>query len=227
MNTEGRRYGAPAEEAMAQAYAAGVADTDHEVGRLLLELRGSGREQGATIVLVSDHGEEIGDHGRYLHEQIYPELTHTLLAVAGPGIDRGRLSTGLASLVDVAPTILAAVGLVVPPALQGKDLAKERPRSTYTVGEGGEVVVRDAARTVLRHGDGSFSAFQRATDPSERAALPEDGSSPLARELVERAEAHRTLASLQAGGASVAISPEERDRLASLGYVVGAPGGTR
>lgn len=221
MNEAGTRYDGGAEEAMRQAYAAGVADADHELGRLLWELRGVRDPEKTIVALVSDHGEEIGDHGRYLHEQLYPELTRALLAVRGPGVAPGRLAPGLASLVDVAPTLLATAGIQAPRGFQGADLATARPRTSYSVGESGAVVVRDASRAVLCRPDGTLVAFERATDPSEEQPLPEEATSPLGREVLARQEAHRILASHVADGAPVAMSAEEIRRLESLGYTAG------
>ena len=70
------------------------------------------------MALTSDHGEELFDHGSFEHgHALWQELLHVPLAFWGPGVRPGREATPV-SLVDLAPTLLEAVGL---PPLPGTD----------------------------------------------------------------------------------------------------------
>ncbi len=99
-------------------YQANVAYADAVVGdlRTMLESRGRG---DALWVVTSDHGEAFGEHGRVLHGgDPYDEEIRIPMVMRGVG--RG-VHEGLVSILDVAPTILAAVGLDRG-GLDGRDL---------------------------------------------------------------------------------------------------------
>jgi len=67
--------------------------------------------EDATVLVLSDHGEEFWDHGEFEHgHTLYDELLRVPLIARGPGLTPGtyRMPT---SLMDVAPTILEAAGL--------------------------------------------------------------------------------------------------------------------
>lgn len=62
------------------------------------------------IITLSDHGEMLGEDGRYNHTYgIYPQLTHVPLVVTGGGLD--GCETKPVSLVDVYTTVLSLAGL--------------------------------------------------------------------------------------------------------------------
>ena len=96
------------------------------------EFRARGRYEGMLIVYASDHGEEFLDHGRAGHQQtLYEEVVRVPLLVKFPGNDfGGQRVSDPTSLLDVVPTILAAVGTEPPAELQGVDLRKVVTRAT-------------------------------------------------------------------------------------------------
>jgi arylsulfatase A-like enzyme/Tfp pilus assembly protein PilF len=91
------------------AYDGEVAYTDSQVGRLLTWLRQSGRYSNTLVVLLSDHGESLGEHGENEHGFfIYNSTLHVPLLVkppAGAGVKPGRVASAVET-VSVAPTIL-------------------------------------------------------------------------------------------------------------------------
>jgi arylsulfatase len=95
----------------------------------------------AIVLYTADHGEEFGEHGGWEHgHSLYEELLRVPMALAGPGILPGRWTTP-ASLIDVAPTLLALAGVAHPrlpydalihhrqeePEFSGIDLRNEPP----------------------------------------------------------------------------------------------------
>lgn len=112
-----------------------IAFGDAEFGRLLDRLRELGRYDDTLIVYVSDHGEELGDHGGYYHGvTLFEEVVRIPLLIRLPGNARaGERVARLATLMDILPTLLAAAGRDVPDGLDGIDLladgdpAEERP----------------------------------------------------------------------------------------------------
>jgi arylsulfatase A-like enzyme len=93
-------------------YDAAVRHADDNVGRVVARLKANGAWDEAVFVLLADHGEELGEHGGWFHDQaVYEELVHVPLLVHLPGGEfGGRRVAGAVSLVDVVPTILDAIG---------------------------------------------------------------------------------------------------------------------
>jgi choline-sulfatase len=75
------------------------------------------------VVVTSDHGEEIFEHGYVLHGQPYVETGQVPLVMRGPGVPADLRVPHLAGLVDLAPTLLSLLGLSELPHAQGRDLS--------------------------------------------------------------------------------------------------------
>ena len=105
------------------AYWAKVDHIDFQVGLLLGALRETGQDDRTLVLFHSDHGEMLGDHGFYFQgAYFYPEMVRVPLIVSGPGVRPGLHLTGLVELVDLAPTVLDAVGLERYAGTQGRSL---------------------------------------------------------------------------------------------------------
>jgi arylsulfatase A-like enzyme len=82
------------------------------------------------IVVASDHGEQFGERNLVLHgNSIYQSLLHVPLVIKFPGSKRTGIVNDPVSLIDVAPTILAALGYPIPDNVQGRDLLAPGPMS--------------------------------------------------------------------------------------------------
>jgi arylsulfatase A-like enzyme len=79
------------------AYAWGVHLADRDLGRVVGVLsRGGWLDESSVLVVLSDHGELLGEHGRLDHgRSIEPEVTDTFGVVVGPGIAAGERSDTL------------------------------------------------------------------------------------------------------------------------------------
>lgn len=101
-----------------------IAQADAIVGELLDALRANGLYDRAIVVLLSDHGEGLGDHGEADHGiLLYREVLHVPLMIKLPGsARRGARETAVVGLVDVLPTLCALVGAPPPPKLDGRAL---------------------------------------------------------------------------------------------------------
>src|SRR5678816_2740145 len=92
-----------------------IAYADACVGKLLDGLRQHGLYDETVIAVMADHGESLGAHGENTHGVfLYDETIHVPLVLKLPGNrSAGKRIETRVSLVDVAPTVLKAVGMNV------------------------------------------------------------------------------------------------------------------
>jgi choline-sulfatase len=95
---------------------------DEQVGRVLKALQETGLDRDTLVIYSSDHGDNQGVRGLWNKSMLYREATHIPMLVAGPGVHAGRLCTTNVNLVDLAPTVLDAVGLTAPAEWPGRSL---------------------------------------------------------------------------------------------------------
>ncbi len=103
-----------------------IRSMDHALGGLMAYLKEQGLYENTLIVFTSDHGEEFGEHGRigWHSHSLYDELLHVPLVVKFPGdVHSGVRSPVQVRGIDIAPTILASLGIGVPDEFAGTDLA--------------------------------------------------------------------------------------------------------
>ena len=93
-------------EATRQLYDASIRYVDTHIGVLFDALERSGRRDDTIVVVVSDHGESLGEHGLYFAHDfaLYEELTRVPLMISIPGQPPARV-TGEVSLVDLVPSL--------------------------------------------------------------------------------------------------------------------------
>ena len=104
-------------------YYGAVTCTDDLVGDLMNALDENGVADNTVVVLSSDHGELLGNHGTYNKDRLYEEAIRVPMVYRYPnGFQAGETSAQVASNVDIAPTVLDACGLTVPAHMQGQSL---------------------------------------------------------------------------------------------------------
>jgi arylsulfatase A-like enzyme len=104
-------YTAAESQSLKALYAKEVEAVDGLVGELLAGLEASGLAENTVVVLVSDHGEQLGEHGiDFHHHGLYEESLRVPLILSAPYLNlRGEVPQSV-RLMDITPTILAAVG---------------------------------------------------------------------------------------------------------------------
>ncbi len=109
-----------------QFYAYLTQIADFQLGSILEALDDSGQRDDTLIVFLSDHGEMGGSHGMTQKwYQAYEETVHVPMIFSNPYIEPGTTHS-LASLIDIAPTLLSLAGIAAPTgsdALRGVDLS--------------------------------------------------------------------------------------------------------
>ncbi len=128
-----------------QGYYASISYMDAQVGRLLGALDAASLRQSTVVVLVSDHGYQLGAHGLWQKGDLFEGSARVPLIVsvpkqAGTHYPRGESTSSLAELVDLYPTVVELAGLDIPEAVAGYSLVPvlEDPRhsvreSAYTM----------------------------------------------------------------------------------------------
>ena len=244
-----RWYQAPTVEPGADAEVASlVAAYDSEISYLDSVLESLDKDlawhQNTLLIVVSDHGEEFGEHGRVGHQfSLHHELMHTLMLFRAPdlGIGPGRRDINV-SLIDVLPTVLELLRL---PPQEGRDgrslapwLSAEEPsaslqreiqrrtlfghRQRFRVRQGKELQQLWAAIRgpwKLIEGEGVPRLYHLEKDVLEtrnRARFQED----LVLDLQGQLETFRRLEADFAGQVTeVELDRETLESLRSLGYI--------
>ena len=96
---------------------------DQQVGRFLDAVRKKSPAQKTLIVLLSDHGESLGDHGEYQHGIfLYDSTVRIAWIMTGPGIPANVRVLQQARTIDLLPTVLDLLGGRASAAVQGTGL---------------------------------------------------------------------------------------------------------
>jgi arylsulfatase A-like enzyme/Tfp pilus assembly protein PilF len=227
------------------SYQGEVEKVDAALAPLLDDVRALAKP--TLVVLTSDHGESLGEHGEQAHGLFAYEATLRVPLIIAPlggasnparrepasGVRRpGEISVVHARHIDLLPTILAAIGQPVPGDLPGRSLleASERapnsgaaPRPTYFEAMSGMLNRGSAPLTGVLVDYEKFidlpipERYNLATDGGERVNLA--GRAP---------EQDRTLEAVLRGyraplpGTRLIESPEAAERLRTLGYASGS-----
>ena len=95
-------------------------------GLLLDELGRRGVLDDTLVIVTSDHGEHLGDHGLFFHGcSLYRQLVEVPLVIVDPkGVPAGRAVAEPVSLRDVPATVLDLLGLGRGAAFPGRSLAR-------------------------------------------------------------------------------------------------------
>jgi len=97
---------------------------DDTIGKFLKNLEVAGLEEDTIVIFTSDHGDNLGSHGRWQKGLFYQESSRIPLVWRVPGITDGNVATHqVASHVDIMSTILELIGIDVPEHVQGQSLA--------------------------------------------------------------------------------------------------------
>ncbi|MGH9465470.1 MAG: tetratricopeptide repeat protein, partial [Thermoanaerobaculia bacterium] len=216
-----------------------IAFMDAQVGRLLDRLRARKRWGESLVVVASDHGEALGQHGEPTHAVLaYDSTLRVALLIKPPraaGIAPG-VEAGMASHRDILPTVARLLGLPVPREVQGAALlagddagpAPRRERPIYfecllpRFGYGwaplfglraeGWKYIQGPEPELYRVAGDADELFDLSGQEEEIRARYEE----LLFSLIRRDGAPAEL--LASGGN---LDPEARAKLAALGYVSG------
>jgi len=147
---------------MRALYAGEVTMVDRWLGRFLDRMDELDLFENTLLILLSDHGHALGEHG-YTgkpHYALWPELTDIVFMIRHPeGKGAGETSDHYASTHDVAPTILGFLGIEPEQPMEGQDLSvlfdggQPGERSHFTAGYHNFVWARDGGYAMVSRQD--------------------------------------------------------------------------
>jgi tetratricopeptide (TPR) repeat protein len=203
------------------------------LGQLLDGLRERGEFERTLVVVTADHGESMGEHDELTHSySIYDATQHVPLVMSGPRVPAGRVVDGVVRTADIAPTLLARLGLTPMAGVDGADLSP-----LWAEGEASDRIAY--VESMATHIDNGWSPLHGLRTPQHlyiRAPRPElyrvidDAEqkrnllSSATRASTERAAALEQV--LQArlvkerDAPEVELAAERRAQLHALGYAI-------
>jgi len=241
-------YEAPSLEAIAQTYDAAVRDADAALGALVDTLRARGLLDDTLIVVTSDHGEHLGEHGLLGHKfSVYSPLVHVPLVLRHPATVPVGVRDEVVSTLGIMATILARAGVDLPEGTASHDLLQPDP---YLGQAGSELVaatpralsrlakvhpdfdptpwlrtwsrLQDEGHTCLERSDGHLALYDWRRDPLEASPQADAAQSPTCRALHTWVHELRAYDPSLAGPEDPAVPhlPDDmKSRLEALGYV--------
>ena len=216
-----------------------IAAVDAEVGQLLDALDASAVRDRTLVVVTSDHGESLGEHGYYFDhgEDLFDPSMRIPLIVAGPGIGADRRTGVLATTLDLVPTVLDAVKVSYPPDLAGESLlpatrGEQRPDRRRLQGQNDRNLLGawDRRFKVVATPAGEsarYALYDREADPGETrdasGAWPERAREErreieIFRERID-AQLAKTRRLVEGRSGEERLSVEACEKLKAMGYV--------
>lgn len=207
-----------------------LAYTDRILGAFKQALIQSGWWQRSLVVLLSDHGESLGEHGEDSHGYfIYESTLRVPLIVHWPdgAPSRRARDDRPGGLIDVAPTVLDFLHIAAPPSFEGRSLLDAGGQrgvyseTLYAFDGFGWSPLRSLREGAYKYIDAPTpELYNLATDPHEQTNLY---SKDPARARALKSELRSLVASHapKQPASPATISPRTRALLASLGYLSG------
>ncbi|MGE9290425.1 MAG: sulfatase family protein [Puniceicoccales bacterium] len=168
-------------------YYALISHVDDQVGRILHELEKTGLDENTLVIFTSDHGENLGDHGRIGKGNPQDSSSHVPLIFSFPKRFKcpRKKSQSIVEAVDIVPTILDTCGVEIPTYFQGTSLFPFLSGSVGQTGRDSALIefkepftrsykaVRTKDYLYVANGNGSEELYDLAVDPHQLKNIAE------------------------------------------------------
>ncbi len=162
-------------------YDGGILFVDHLLGIFFDQIKERGLWNNTIIIVISDHGEELFDHGDFGHKNFYDHTIHVPLIIHVPGMD-GRVDVqNLIQSADLLPTVLSIVEIDSPQNIDGQDQIAvlrgdaDPTQATYGISFG-KMYIRTKEWKYILNANGSEELYDLLLDPFERENLAKNQS---------------------------------------------------
>jgi arylsulfatase A-like enzyme len=203
-----------------------IAGVDRAVSDVMNMLFLTGWKNNVDIIITSDHGESIGEHGAFGHgfNLYFPSMLIPWISIGIPG-DTG-IQNGLFSIMDIAPTILANRNIPYPAALDGvPDTAShdrvygECPPFRRDEPHHRIFSVRNEDFALIYHQhENNTELYNLNTDPGETGNVA-DRHPQQTGMLTQSVETYITTDTADFVNPDDVLRPEVKDALEALGYI--------
>jgi arylsulfatase A-like enzyme len=206
-----------------------VAYTDHQLAEFFIFLKQHHLDSNNLVVITADHGEAFGEHGEISHSLfVYNTTLRIPLMISAPGIQSRRIKD-LVRIIDISPTIAEIMkwkfpslidGVSLMPVLRGEKLKSldsysESFASAIDFGWSPLACIQDQQFKYIQAPKPEF--YDLKADPNElQNAAPSPQTAKYKSDV-------QIILNRAAVAAEHKPSPEESERLRSLGYVAGSP----
>lgn len=201
---EVRRYGDIPEQGqvsetkareMIHAYYASVSFVDVQIGKVLDELRRLGLDKNTIVLLWSDNGWNLGDHGRWSKPTNFETCARITMVISAPGMPRGQKTDALVELIDIYPSLCDLCRLPAPGYLEGISFAPllrspARPWKTAAFTcliDYATLSIRTDRYRLIQHAKGQLELYDHEIDPAEGNNLAGDPASLAVLQQLRRA----------------------------------------
>jgi arylsulfatase len=119
--------------AIRRAFYALCTHIDHQLRVLIGTLREEGVLDDTVILLCSDHGDTLGDHGLWAKRTFYEGSAQVPMILVGPRngpVEEGHVDHRLVGLQDVMPTLLSLAGIPIPDSVEGVSMVGGEQRES-------------------------------------------------------------------------------------------------
>lgn len=220
-------------------YDAELRYVDQIIGSFKDALTRGGWWQRSVVILLSDHGESLGDHGETSHGYFaYESTLHVPLIIHWPASEKNSPQhvNEPAGLIDVAPTLLGYLHIPAPPSFAGVNLLNSpsnAPRRVYSETNYAHDAFHWSVLRRIRIGELAYidaprpELYDLRADPGEHENIA-NAHAAEARKLQDQLTSVLVRYSRTTPAAAQDRSPESVAALRSLGYLAGGatvPGG--
>jgi iduronate 2-sulfatase len=106
-----------------RSYYACISYIDAQIGRVIAELDRLDLRQNTVVILWSDHGYQLGEHGTWNKRTNWEGSARAPLIISVPGQrSAGEQSSALVELLDMYPTLAELCGIELPRGLEGRSV---------------------------------------------------------------------------------------------------------
>ncbi len=211
-------------------YHAALQSYDQVLGAVFDSLQRSGLRQRTVVIVTSDHGEELYEHGQMGHAELqYDTVLRVPLIISDPALKEPMVLDEIVQTTDLAPTILQRAGISAPHDLQGSSLlpllglsqGAYEERDVFSFANTTHATLRTQSRKFHHQviaGVPFHQLFDTRSDPQERNNIIQQ-EPEMAWELGERLERFIRERQEQRAASPLVESPDALEReLKERGY---------